>query len=72
MGPLRVQYAFRTDGKPKTSAQATNLSKNANISIDIVHRETAFTVTIQSLLNYARAFEKDYGVRFADARTLDM
>lgn len=57
---LCVRYVFRVEGKQITRAQAIKLNKIAKISTAIVRRETIITDTIQSRLNYLRAFEEDY------------
>lgn len=70
--PLRIQYAFHLDGKPIHLLKRIKLCNIEIISAAIVRRETRFTYTIQSVLNYARAFEEDYAVSLVKARLLDI
>lgn len=44
----------------------------AIISTRIVGRKETFKDTMQSRLGYARAFEKNYGVRFVDLFVADI
>lgn len=57
-----MQYAFCIDKELKTLAQAFKPINIARISTGIVRRETSFIYTVQSVLNYAQAFEKVYAV----------
>lgn len=61
-----MHYAFLVDVKLILSAQTIKLVKIASISSTFVRRENLFTDSMQSLLSYVPAFEKDYGVCFVN------
>lgn len=67
-----MRYTFRVNGKPISSDQAIKLSKIDNILMRTVRREVTFTWTLQGLLRFAWAIEKEYAVRFVNVRIIDM
>lgn len=73
-GCRAVEHAIPsfTKEKPINLAHAIKLSKIANILTAILHRLTSYADTIQTLLNYARGFEKDFAVSFVHERFLDI
>lgn len=69
--PLGKRYALRVDDKPIPPSQRIEKSKIAIVSTVIRRREPALSDTMQSLLNYAKAFGEDYCVRFVDVCITD-
>lgn len=69
---LLVQYTFCIDKKLINPAQAIKISKIEITSAAMVHRETSFTDTIQSVLNFARAFKEGYVMGFGNLHVLDI
>lgn len=65
---LSMSYSFKVDRKPILLAKVNKLSKNANIPTAIVRNKAMSTDTKKSLLRYARAFGKEFFVRFFDMR----
>lgn len=64
--PLHMWYALLIVEKLMNSAQEIKPRKIANISTATVRWESSFPETIESVLNYARAFEEDYAMSFVD------
>lgn len=70
--PLHMRYTFRVGVIRMLPAQAIVLNKIPNILTLIIRREASFAGTLQSLLSYALAIAKSYGILFVDVRILDI
>lgn len=66
-----MSYAFRVDSKAILPSQKIKLNNTANISTSTVRLKVTFTDTIQSLLSYSQALEKDLAVIFVNLCILD-
>lgn len=68
--PLCMHYMFRLDDRAILTAQEVGLIKTASISTMPVRRKATFKNAMESQVSYERAFEKDFGARFADLRIM--
>lgn len=70
--PLRVFHAIRKDGQVIARTEAIELSRTTNRSTATGRIDRSFFSVMNATLNFAEAFELQYGVSYAEDRIKDI